>query len=286
MSLMYVDACFDLSNERIKTMGVEVVEQPYTLDSENFVTNINSDFQTNDFYKEVKSGKKLNSVTLTEANYKDAFLPALNQGENILYIHYSDFLSHGIKNMEKCAVNLRNEFPNQKIITFDTLGLSVQAGLIAYEGAVLHRRCVEDEEIIETLKDIREQTAFYFMVDNLKNVVGEKVSILQAGNNALIKPIFAVDDNGDIVQVGKAQGKKKALLEMVEKVKELGENLVDYPIAIVHADCEKDALQLKEMLVGLLGSDARIWIEKASPISVAHVGAGAIGVAFHAKKRI
>lgn len=286
MSLMYVDACFDLSNERIKTMGVEVVEQPYTLDSQNFITNTTSDFDTNSFYKEIRSGKKLNSVTLIEENYKEAFLPALNQGENILYIHYSDIFSHGIKNMEKCAVDLRKEFSNLKITTFDTLALSVQAGLIAYEGAVLHRRCVEDEAIIDALKEFREQTAFYFMVDNLKNVVGEKISKLQAGNNALIKPIFAVDDNGDVVQVGKAQGKKKALLEIFEKVKELGENLVDYPIAIVHSDCEKDALQLKDMLVSLLGNDARIWIEKACPISVAHVGLGAIGVAFHAKKRI
>lgn len=281
MSLMFVDACFDFSKERVKTMGVEVIQQPYTLDSVKYFTG-----SDNDICKNLKDGSNLNSLAMTKEEYKYNFLPALNQGENILYVHYSDVFSNSIKNMQKCAVELRNEFPNLTITTFDTLAHSVQAGLIAYEGAVLRKRGVEDKEIVETLKNLRNQTAFYFTVDSLKNVVGDRITSLQAGNNALIKPIFAVDDNGDIVNIGKAQGKKKALLEIVEKVKELGENLIDYPIAIVHADCEKDALQLKEIFKNMLGEDARIWVEKASPISIAHVGRGAIGVAFHAKKRI
>ena len=52
MSLLFVDACFDLSKERIKAMGAEVVQQPYTLDSEKFYTD---NFQnTEDFYKKLK----------------------------------------------------------------------------------------------------------------------------------------------------------------------------------------------------------------------------------------
>ena len=42
MSLMYIDACCDLSSDRLKTMSVEVVEQTYTLDSIQYTTNRNN----------------------------------------------------------------------------------------------------------------------------------------------------------------------------------------------------------------------------------------------------
>ena len=286
MSLMYIDACCDLSSDRLKTMSVEVVEQTYTLDSIHYTTNRNNKDDLIKVYAGLKEGRRLNTHAIDQEKYAELFSLALKQGEDILYIHSSAKINGSINNMYESLVDLKNDYSRQSITTFDTKAISVQAGLIAYEGAVMHRRCDEDKKIVDALKEVALHTAFYFVVDNLKNIDGTKLAQFQSANNALIKPIFAVNDDGEVVNVGKAQGKKKAILELVDKVKNLGENLADYPIAIVHANCENDANLLKDKLLELLGGEARIWIEEASPITVAHVGTGAIGVAFHAKKRI
>lgn len=288
MSIIYVDACTDFSADNYKTMGVEVVKNNYKIDG--VLRSYDNEFPLDyvDLYARFKAGAKLESQTLTVEEYENKFDEALSQGENILYFHCSQNVYGGVQNATLAIENLRKKYTKQKLLTIDTLGVSVQNGLICLEGAIQNTRGLTDEEILEDVKNIRLQTAFYFYANSFKNVYGNKINNLDTnyGSMSLIKPIFAVDDDGKIVCVAKANGKNKAMTDLVEYVKNIGENLADYPMAIVHTNCEKDALALKKKITELVGDDVKIWVEQAGANTLSQIGEGALGIAFHCKKRI
>ncbi len=288
MSIIYVDACCDFSASHLKTMGVEVVKNNYKIDDTMYYCDRENPLDYKNLYVSFKAGSKVESVPLSVQEYEDIFDIALSQGENIIYFHYSHALSDSIKNASVALKNLKTKYPKRKMTMFDTLGVSVQDGLISLEGAVQNKRGLEDEEILKNLNTFKNQTAFYFYANSFKNVYGNKINNLDTnyGSMSLIKPIFAVGDDGEIECVGKANGKKKAINDIVEYVKELGENLADFPIAIVHTNCEKDALELRDKIISIVGSDVKIWVENAGANTLSQIGEGALGVAFHAKKRI
>ncbi len=288
MSIIYVDECIDFSQAHIKTMGVEVVKSNYLVDGIPHFCDTENPLDYSTIYQNFKDGLKIESIPLSAKEYEEIFDVALSQGENIIYLHCSNSVSDGVKNAHLALDHLRIKYPKREITAFDTLGLSVQSGLICLEGAIQNKRGLIDKDILDSLNSFRDQTAFYFYANSFKNVYGNKINNLDTnyGSMSLIKPIFTVNDEGKIDCVNKSNGKNKAIADLVEYVKTYGENLADYPIAIVHTNCEKDAMLLKSKLVDLIGSDNKIWVECASVTTLSQIGQGALGVAFHAKKRV
>lgn len=288
MSIIYVDECIDFSQEHIKTMGVEVVKSNYRVDTKQCFCDYENPVDYTKIYQKFRDGAKIESVSLSVKEYEDIFDVALSQGENVLYFHCSKNVSDSIANAYIALNHLREKYPKRKILAFDTMGLSVQSGLVCLEGAIQNKRGLTDEEILSSLDTFKDQTAFCFYANSFKNVYGNKINNLDTnyGSMSLIKPIFSVGDEGKIECINKSNGKNKAITDLFEYVKTHGENLADYPIAIVHTNCEKDALLLKDKLVKLIGSDSKIWVECASVTTLSQIGQGALGVAFHAKKRI
>lgn len=288
MSIIFVDECIDFSPSHIKTLGVEVVKSNYLVDGVLYSSESENPLSQIELYSRFRSGAKVESVSISAREYEEIFDVALSQGENIIYLHQTSAIGNSVKNAHTAIERLREKYPKRKILTFDTMGLSVQGGLICLEGAIQSKRGATDENIMASLSDFKNQTAFCFYANSFKNVYGNIINNLDTnyGSMSLIKPIFSVGDDGKISCTNKSSGKNKAISDLVEYVKIYGENLADYPIAIVHTNCEKDALLLKSKLVELIGSDSKIWVECAGAVSLSQIGQGALGIAFHAKKRI
>lgn len=288
MSVFYVDACCDLSRDHIKTLGVETVQNKFLLDKEQCVFDLESSPNLADIYEKFRAGVRLEGECLTVDEFEQVFDAALSQGENVVYVHCSSVLYDHTNNAQTAIQNLKAKYPKQSIWMFDTKGASVQSGLVCLEAAIRNKRGDVETDILADLDDFSQQTAFYFYANSFKNVCGNKINNLETnyGSLSLIKPLFAINEGGNVVCVNKSNGKKKAIVDLVEYVKNLGENVADFPIAIIHANCEKDALELRSKIVQLIGNDSKIWVEQAGPLTLSQIGQGALGIAFHAKKRI
>ena len=81
--------------------------------------------------------------------------------------------------------------------------------------------------------------------------------------------------------VGKTMGRKKSLNYMLEKLKTEGENVADYPISILHADCEEDAKYLEAEVRKIVGDEATIWLHPIGPTVGVHCGPDTVGLIFH-----
>ena len=97
-----------------------------------------------------------------------------------------------------------------------------------------------------------------------------------------IKPIIISDIHGRNVAVEKVKGRKKSLNRIVERVIEKITDVEYQRIAIVHADCYEEAIELKQMLIDVLpNKNVEINISFIGPVIGSSVGPGTVGIYFY-----
>jgi DegV family protein with EDD domain len=210
----------------------------------------------------------------------------LQNGEDIIYVHFSSQLSGTFEFMNMAINELLKKYPQRTIKTVDTKNISLGAGLIAYEAALLHNKGASDDEVVKFVEKFREEVKIYFMVDSLQHLKrGGRISATQAviGGMLGVKPILSTTKDGKLVSVGKASGVKKAISELIEKLKTEGD-VKKFPIGILHADALSDALLLKEKVEEVVGNKNEIWVQEIGPTVGTHCGPGTLGITFHSKK--
>ncbi len=288
MSVFFTDSNCELWWDKAEKLGIEYISMPYTLKDQQYNYDLGKNHNFKEFFAEVKAGEMPITSALNPQNYIDIFTPYLENGQDILYVHFSSSLSGTFNFLEQAIQELKVKYPHQNIRHVDTLSISLGAGILVYEAAIMHKRGATDDEIISYVEKEREHYATYFTVNDLKHLVrGGRLSSTQAffGGLLNIKPILRVSPEGKIEAVGKISGRKKSILELVNYVKKLGYNVADYPIGIMHGDCEEDALILKQKIEEVVGKDAEIWVQQIGPTIGTHCGQGTLAVVFHAKNR-
>lgn len=289
MSVFFTDSNSELWFTEVKKLGAEYISMPYTLGDKEYGYDLGETHDFKWFFNSIRNGQMPITSALNPQNYIDIFEPILKQGEDILYVHFSRQMSGTFDFMEQAIQQLKEKYPLRTIKCVDTKSISLGAGLIAYEAGVMHKRGATDEEIIEFVEKFREEVAIYFTVDDLMHLKrGGRLSTTGAVFGSLlgIKPIIAVNDEGKLITVSKVSGRKKSLLTLVDKFKQLSENVADFPIGIMHADDEEAAKFLEEKVREIVGPEARIWVQQIGPTVGTHCGPGTAGIVFHAKKRI
>ena len=115
---------------------------------------------------------------------------------------------------------------------------------------------------------------------------GGRVSAATAvlGTMLGIKPVLHVDDQGRLINVAKARGRKGSLDALVDRMAQSAINPEKQTIYISHGDCEKDAqyvaqqcrerLHVKDVLINYI-----------DPVIGAHSGPGTMALFFFGEKR-
>jgi DegV family protein with EDD domain len=286
MSVFFTDSNCEIWFKKAEELNIKFISMPYAIDGVESGYDLGKTHDYKAFFNKIKEGKNATTMALNPDDYYNIFEPYLKKGEDVLYVHFSSNLSGTFEFLEKAKKELLKKYPNRKIKTVDTLNISLGAGVIVYKAAQLHNSGASDEEVIEYVKKLRNEIATYFTVDDLHHLKrGGRISSTQAviGTMLGIKPILYVNGEGKLVSESKVSGRKKALLELIERFKTNGENVADYPIAILHADCESDANFLKQKVVELAGNDADVWVQQIGPTVGTHCGPGTVGIVFHKK---
>ncbi|MDR1906160.1 MAG: DegV family protein [Clostridiales bacterium] len=289
MAVMFCDSNCELWYDKAKALDLKVIKMPYTLagKEEYYDLGENTDFKN--FYSEMRSGKMPSTSALNAENYKEYFEPYFKAGEDILYVSFSDQLSATFSFMDMAVEELKAKYPNAKFTRFDTKGISMTAGIQVYLAKKYMDSGKTADETVEYLKEITKHIFAEFVVDDLKYLKkGGRVSGLQAAIGTLLnfKPILKVTEEGKLVNTTRVNGRVKALTHLATQIKEKGQDVEKYPIIIVHADCEEEALKLKDKIKTELGADnLDIWIQYVGPVIGAHCGPGTIALIFYAVSR-
>lgn len=211
----------------------------------------------------------------------------LGEGKDVLYIGFSTGLSTTYNSGESAARELREKYPDRKIYTVDTLAASLGQGMITYYAAKKKEAGATIEEVRDFVESEKLHMCHWFTVDDLNYLKrGGRISAATAaiGTMLSIKPVMHMDNEGHLVAVGKARGRKaalKALADSMESTMLPGRNET---IFISHGDSLEDAEYLANLVRERTGVQD-IVINYVGPVIGAHAGPGTIALFFWGSER-
>jgi len=285
MSLFFVDSGCDLGKEYIKKLGVECVDMPYSINDKKFLLDETFDYKK--FYSKCKKGVVINNVNLSANEYIDIFSKCLELGDDIVYVHSSGNLLD-LSNLKSAKESLNELFPDRKLEIIDSANISIGQGALSIDLVMMYRRGDSIDEIVSASAQKNHEYAMYFASGNCEQMQNRGLidSGIVPGTMLNIKPIFSVDIDGKIQLVDKVSGKKKAILKLLEICRQYGENVADYPIAIVYGHDELGAKELADKLKEYFGSEIQLSICQMTPANVGILGDNVLGITFHVHRKI
>ena len=235
----------------------------------------------------MRDGRVAKTSAVNYEEFREAFEEELKAGRDVLYIGFSSGLSSTSESAQVAAKELAEEYPDRKVIAIDTLCASAGEGMLVYLAAKMQ---AEGATVDETAAFVRERymkMCHWFTVDDLVYLKrGGRVSaaVALAGAVLGIKPVMHVDDEGHLINMSKARGRKAAIKALAQKYVELLEDQEQKMYFISHSDCMEDALLLEELISQHNGQKADL-ITDVGPVIGAHSGPGTLALFFFGKER-
>lgn len=290
MFQLFTDTDTDITPEVAKEYGYKLISMPYAINLEQSIYPY-EDFDTFDyqsFYNILRKGTLPTTTALTPQKYIEYFEPTLKEGKDILYVHFSRAMFATFGYMDKAWEELSQKYPERKLYTVDTKGITIVSYNIVRAIGDLVKDGKTPEEIVEWSKTEVDKHAVYFFADDLK-FFGKsgRVSGLTAVMGGLlgIRPIIHMNSEGKMVSVSKARGRSNATEKLLEYVRDLNENIKDHRVIIGHSDALEIAKDIESRLKAEYGDDLNTEIVVVNPTAGSHCGPNTVGISFYAKHR-
>lgn len=204
------DSSADLPKDFLEKKDIGCVYLSYIINGETY-TNKNA-LPVQEFYATMRGGAMPTTAQVNPEAGKALFEPYLKEGKDILHIAFSSGLSGTYNSCRIAAEELMEDYPDRKIIVIDSLAASMGQGLLVYL-AMQRKDAGEDLEANAAWVEAHKNNiAHIFTVDDLNHLYrGGRISKATAvvGSVLNIKPILRVDEEGRLVSIGKARGRKR-----------------------------------------------------------------------------
>lgn len=284
--VIFTDSCCDVSPEVLAQWGVPYANMTFSFDGED-KEYIDADISNKEFYDRMRNGAHARTAAINANAFIQAFTPILEEGKDILYVAFSSGLSTTVNSAHMAVEELKETYPDRKIVIVDTLAASAGGGLMVYMALAKKNEGATLEENAAYLEELVPQHCIWFIVDDLEYLKrGGRVSPLVAfaGGVLGIKPVLQMDSEGHLVKVATARGRKKAIEALAAKYAELSYEEKNTPIFISQAQCREDAQLLADMIEQRYGGKVTM-ITDIGPVIGSHAGPGTIALFFIGKHR-
>ena len=282
MFRIVTDTSANLPTDYLHAEQITVI--PYTFQSgkgEQSCMDLTT-FDAKDFYAQMRSGVKVTTSQIPPQRYIDVLTPLLEAGEDILFVSMSSGISGSYASGQIAARQLREEFPDRKLLLVDTYSASLGEGLLVMRAADCRREGLSIDETYKTLRALRHRMAQIFTVDDLRYLRRTgRLSNLEAavGTVLQIKPLLKGDTEGKIVCFARTRGRKLSIRELAAQYAEHVVSPETQTIGIAHADCPEDTAFLKSLIEKTL-PPREIMTVFYEPVTGSHVGPGTLALFF------
>jgi DegV family protein with EDD domain len=286
--VILTDSSADLSDEMARELEVEVLPLRFLLD-DNVYANYpdNRDMDPHAFYEKLRAGQVATTSAVNVADYTQALEPTLQAGKDVLLLAFSSGLSTTYNSARIAAEELREKFPQRKIEVVDTLCASMGQGLLVYLAVQEKRKGKSLEEVRDWAEANKLNLCHQFTVDDLHFLKrGGRISATTAvvGSMLQIKPVLHVDNEGHLINIGKARGRQASLKALVDKMEKTAIDPASQTVFISHGDCLQDAQTVARMVRERFGTQD-IRINYVGPVIGAHSGPGTLALFYLGTER-
>lgn len=281
---LYVDNNSDLPFSYTSANGISVFPVYVTLKGKEYAVsndmNAEGNLDYKEFYQQMREGARPTTSQLTSDFFVTRIGKELEEGNDVLYLTFTSGLSGIYESSVVAQKALKEKYPDRKFITVDSLCASLGYGLLTHLVKEKLTSGASIEEAAAYAEEMKFKVHHIVTVEDLNYLKRSgRVSAASAffGTVLQVKPIIHVDDKGFLVAIEKKQGRKRALMTLVEYMQKNVKLPVEYPVFLSHADCEEDAEFVKKQIREKFDADVMI-TNFISPIIGSHVGPGTVAL--------
>ena len=282
------DSSADLTAGLVEQLGLDVIPLSVNVGQQSFMNYPDErEISSPDFYELLRKGANAQTSAVNVDTFLSAMSVHLKAGKDVLYLGFSSGLSSTYGASEIAAQELRDTYPDRKILTVDTLCASLGQGLLVYLTMQKVLSGATIEEAAAYAEENRLHLCHWFTVDDLFFLKrGGRVSAATAlvGSALGIKPVLHVDNEGHLINVSKARGRKNSILALVDRMESSAIEPQKQTIFISHGDCLADAEFLAAEVRKRFGV-TDITINFVGPVIGAHSGPGTLALFFLGTER-
>lgn len=280
-----VNSTVDLPKEWLEERKVPVIPLKYTIDNETY-TDMEG-LSSKEFFEKLRDGKMATTSQINPEEARAQLEPFLKEGKDVLHLGFSSGLSGTYNSMRIAGEELKEEYPEAKIIIIDTLCACLGEGLLLYKALQLKEAGKTIEDTAKWVEENKLHICHNVTVDDLFHLHrGGRISKASAvlGSVVQIKPIIHMDENGKLQVIGKERGRKKSLNKIVDMAVEQIKGWDNDIAMITHGDCQEDAEYVAKLVRERLGIE-NILINNIGTVIGSHTGPGVVAVFVMGNKR-
>ena len=284
--IIFTDSGSDITPDSLATWGVKHCELRFLFEGDETIYT-NRDVSASEFYQKMRDGACAKTSAVNVEEFKSAFEQELKEGKDLLYIGFSSGLSTTCNSASIAAEELREQYPERKLIVVDSLAASAGHGLLVYLTVKQKKNGATIEEAAAFAEDMKWRLGIWFTVDDLVYLKrGGRISptVAFVGGLLGIKPVLFMDNDGHLINRFKVRGRKAAIQALADKFAELAVDKENNTVFISHGDCAEDAKALAAIIEKQHGVKTEI-ITFVGPVIGSHSGPGTLAVFFIGEER-
>ena len=286
--VLLTDSCCDLPKALVDEMQIAYVPLCVHMDENTYRNYLDErEISYPDFYARLPKIKDIKTSAVNQHEFLEIMEPVAASGKDFIYIGFSSGLSGTYSAGALAVQELQEKYPDRKLYAVDTLGASLGQGMLVYYAYLQQQAGKTVEEVYQFLLEASPKMCHWFTVNDLMHLKrGGRVSAATAlvGSMLSIKPVMHVDDEGHLINVSKARGRKASLEALAAKV---GEDAIEpekQTMFISHGDCLEDAEYVAKILQEKYHVP-EIHFNHVGPVIGSHTGPGVVAMFYFGKKR-
>ena len=273
------DSTCDLTPQLLERFQIRTV--PLTIQSGERVFADDGQYTSAELYADYRrNGTLPKTAAVSPEEFKNFFLPILEEGYDIVHIDISSELSCTCQNAVLAAQELAEQ---GRVYVVDSRQLSTGGGLLALQGAKLRDRGMDAADVAEELRGLASCGDTSFVLDTLEYMWkgGRCSGVAALGANVLkLKPCLEMRE-GKLVVCKKYRGAMGKVYRQYITERLAGKTVVEDHAFITHSgEVSEDTLQELTELVRELAPFKEVFITQAGCTVSSHCGPGTLGVLF------
>lgn len=279
------DNCCDFPTDMYAELDLTAV--PLVVRFQNKEVSQYSEKWLKKMYDGLRSGEEATTSAVNPQGWEEAIEPVLADGQDALVLTFSSGLSTTHQSAVIAAGELSEKYPDRKIRVIDTLCASLGQGLLVWYACQKRNEGMDFDALADWCESSKMNLCHWFTVDDLMFLKrGGRISAATAlvGTMLQIKPVLHVDDEGHLINVAKARGRKASLEALAKKVGETGLPGENDTVFISHGDCMEDVKILEAILKEKYGVK-KVFTYYVGAVIGSHSGPGTVALFFLGNKR-
>ena len=281
------DSCCDFTEKQYQNWNVISCALSVTYNGENH-SNFSDEASVKAFYDEMRGGVMATTSAVNPEGWSAVIEPQLSQGLDVLVLAFSSGLSTTYQSAVIAADELKEKYPQRKIHVVDTLCAALGQGMLVWYACRKREEGLSVDETAAWCEENKLHLCHWFTVNDLNHLKrGGRVSAATAlvGTMLNIKPVLHVDNEGHLINMSKARGRKASIEAMCKKIGELSEGWDNETIFIGHGDCAEDAAYLESLIRKAYPGIQNVITGYVGPVIGAHTGPGVLALFFMGNQR-